>query len=72
MADRLLRHIPTGILHIYQMQFAMRDDFEEVIDVESRVVEEPATPAKRKAKPASIVHAVSDEAVSEDASRNLP
>jgi len=71
MADRLLRHIPTGILHIYQLAYANRPDFEEAVDVESRVIEEPA-PAPKAKKSKSVAPAVDDEAVSADASRNLP
>ena len=33
MTDRLLRHIPSGVLWVYQPAFATRPDFEEVIDV---------------------------------------
>ncbi len=47
MTDRMLRHKPTGVLYVYQEAFANRPDFEEVINVESRVIEDPA-PAKRK------------------------
>ena len=53
MTQRLLRHIPTGILYAYQDIYAIRPDFEEIIDVESRVVEEPAPvvekPRRKKA-----------------------
>jgi hypothetical protein len=48
MTQRLLRHIPTGILYAYQDIYAIRPDFEEIIDVESRVVEEPAAEAPVK------------------------
>lgn len=51
--DRLLRHIPTGILHAYQDIYAIRPDFEEVINVEARVIEGPAPvvekPRRKKA-----------------------
>lgn len=77
MADRLIRHIPTGNLFIYQAAFAERDDFEEVIDVESRVVEDKpvAAPAPKKTRAkAGLVEApaVDNEALAADASHNLP
>jgi len=70
MADRLLRHIPSGVLYVYQPVYAQRPDFEEVIDVESRVVPEAEVIARRK--PKAKVEAVDNEALSEEASRNLP
>lgn len=45
MTQRYLRHIPSGIVHAYQDIYAIRPDFEEIIDVEARVVEE--APAKK-------------------------
>jgi hypothetical protein len=70
MADRLLRHTPSGVLYVYQPVYAQRSDFEEVIDVESRVIPEPEVVTRRKPKPK--VEAVDNEALSEEASRNLP
>lgn len=66
MADRLLRHIPTGTLYIWQHAYAEREDFEEVIDVESREVPEPK-PKRKKSEPV-----VDEAAIAADASRNLP
>ena len=70
MADRLLRHIPSGQLFIYQEAFALRADFEEIIDVESRVVDEPLVkkPKVHKVK----IERVDDEVISAEASRDLP
>jgi hypothetical protein len=74
MADRLLRHKPSGTLYIWQEVFAMRDDFEEIIDVESRVVpDEPVEAPKpratrKKAEPAPV----DESRIQEDASRGLP
>ena len=68
MADRLLRHIPTGVLYIYQPVYAARDDFEEIIDVEAKEIPTPKPRAKIKAE----VPKVDEEALSADASRDLP
>lgn len=67
MADRLLRHIPTGTLYIWQYAFAEREDFEEVIDVEAKEVPEP--PKTKRAKAAPVID---EAAIAADASRNLP
>ena len=46
MSDRLLRHIPTNILYVWQPAFANNPEFEEIIDVESRVIpDEPEAAA---------------------------
>ena len=71
--DRMLRHKPTGVLYVYQPAFAMRDDFEEVIDVEAREIKDPTpAPRSRKVADAPTPPAVDDTAVSADASRGLP
>lgn len=57
-------------MYVYQPVFAMRPDFEEIIDVESRVVPEAEAVARRKPKPK--VESVNAEVLSEEASRNLP
>lgn len=72
MADRMLRHIPSGVLYVYQDAFAMRADFEEIINVEAREVPDSEVRVARRAKPKPEVAAVDDAAVSEEASRNLP
>ena len=72
MADRLLRHIPSGVLYVYQPVYAQRADFEEIFDVEAREIPDPAPKAARKVKPKAEVAAVDDEALSEEASRGLP
>lgn len=73
MADRMLRHIPTGVLYVYQPVFATRPDFEEIFDVESRVVPEAEVEAaKPKRKPKPVVEPTDEAQISADASRNLP
>lgn len=52
MNNRMLRHKPSGVLYVYQEAFANRPDFEEIIDVESRVVDEPAPVKTRKKREA--------------------
>lgn len=74
MAQKMLRHKPSGILYVWQEAFAFRDDFEEVVEPTAEEIASPAAiPATkirktRKAEPAKV----DDEALSEDASRNLP
>lgn len=51
--ERLLRHIPTGILYVYQPAFANRPDFEEIINVEAKVIDEPAPKARKKKEAAA-------------------
>lgn len=70
MADRLLRHIPTGQLFVYQEAFAARDDFEEIIDVESRIIDEPTVKKPRAKRPE--VEKVDDETLGVEAARGLP
>ncbi len=84
MADRMLRHIPSGILYIWQPAYAQRKDFEEVVEEAApEVVEEPAQeaskPRTRRVKaldPQPVVEVepvvVEEERIEEDASRNLP
>lgn len=55
MTQRYLRHKPSGIIHAYQDIYAIRPDFEEIIDVESRVIGTTVeikgdTPAPKKAR----------------------
>lgn len=85
MADRYLRHIPSGILYIWQAAYAQRTDFEEVEDA-PQDEDAPAAPiviktkVKTKAKPRAIEPVESDDleinlndvALSADASRGLP
>lgn len=59
-STRLLRHIPSGVLYVYQPAFANRPDFEEVIDVESRVIEEPAPKPRKKRESAPVEAAPAD------------
>jgi len=72
MADRMLRHIPTGVLYVYQDVFAMRDDFEEIINVETREVPDSEVRVARRAKPKAEVASVDGEALGEQAGRGLP
>ena len=85
MADRYLKHLPSGIIFIYQGAFAKRDDFIEVADLEGTPMpvgdaDEPVAPAKAakpakapKSKPAPVddLGADIDAALSKDASRGL-
>ena len=34
MSDRYLKHIPSGVIYIWQTAFAVRDDFVEVADLQ--------------------------------------
>ena len=43
MADKMLRHIPTGTLYIWQPVFAQRADFEDYVPEPEPVVEPEAT-----------------------------
>ncbi len=84
MADRMLRHIPTGILYIWHPAYAQRKDFEEVVEEAApEVVEEPvqeaSKPRARRVKaldPQPVVEVepvvVEEERIQEDASRDLP
>lgn len=84
MADRYLKHVPTGQIFVYQAAFATREDFVEVADLagnalpeaiegDFKVVEEPKPAGKKK----KLVVAESsdiddiDAALSADASRGL-
>lgn len=70
MTQRLLRHKPSGIIYVWQEVFAQRDDFEEIIDVEAKVIDTDSDSApKRRGRKAA---AIDEEALSADASRGLP
>ena len=72
MTDRMLRHKPTGVLYIYQDVFAMRPDFEEVINVEATVVEDPPPKPRRSRVTAGMeIPTIDDLQLGEDASRGL-
>lgn len=87
MADKMLRHIPTGVLYIWQPSFAQRADFEDVVPEPEPIVE-PVADAGTKASKSSRKKAdkvavpsvkytpepvfVDEEALSADASRGLP
>ncbi len=73
MADRLLRHKPTGNLYIWQLVFAENPDFEEVADTTSSA--ELEIPTFKKPKPAKAgldTKPSLDAVLSAEASRNLP
>lgn len=68
MADRLLQHKPTGVMYIWQEVFANHADFEEIIDVESKVVSEPP----KRPKLGLPTKAASDAVLGAEAARGLP
>lgn len=72
MADRLLRHKPSGQLFIYQAAFADNPEFEEVIDVESRVVPEEEVAEKAKSSRKKPVETVTPRSVEEQVSADMP
>lgn len=65
MTQRYLRHIPSGIVYAYQDIYAIRPDFEEIIDVESRVVEDTPTQKKARSKKVDPLSVELDAAVDE-------
>lgn len=65
MTQRYLRHKPSGIIHAYQDIYAVRPDFEEIIDVETRVVEDAPAPKKTRSKKLESVEAALDAAIEE-------
>jgi len=84
MADRFLKHVPTGQVFIWQARFATEDGFVECADATGaplpiaepeKVVTEDVVAAKRggrKAKVEEIVGVLNaDEALSVDATRGL-
>ena len=72
MTQRLLRHIPSGVIYAYQDAFAIRSDFEEVVTVvEAPEVKEPAPVKKPAKRPKYEVSAIDEELLSADASRGL-
>ena len=74
MADRYLKHVPSGQVFIYQSTFASRDDFEECADAqgtpmnvfegEFKVVDEPTKKRGSRKKE-------DEAALQADASRGL-
>ncbi len=54
MTQRYLRHIPSGVIHAYQDIYAIRPDFEEIIDVEARVIEDVPVKKPRAKKPEAV------------------
>lgn len=72
MTDKLVRHIPTGVIWVSQPAWEGRSDFEPY---EPEVAPEaaPAAPAPRKPRATKVVEPVivPDEALSQEASRGL-
>lgn len=70
MTDKLVRHIPTGVIWVSQPAWENRSDFEPY---EPEVVKEaPAAPAVRKPRAAKVEPVVvPDETLSQEASRGL-
>lgn len=72
MTDKLVRHIPTGVIWVSQPAWEGRADFEPY---EPEAVPEaaPVAPAPRKPRAAKVVEpvVVPDEALSQEASRGL-
>ena len=69
MTNRLLRHKPSGVLYVYQDVFAQRPDFEEIIDVEAKVIDEPIKkPRLKKVEP---LPAVDNDALAAQAGRSV-
>lgn len=80
MADKLLRHKPTGVIFVSQPAFEQREDFEPYTPPEEKPAE-PAEPAPRARAPrapkpaepvAEPTPLVDEAALSADATRNLP
>ncbi len=77
MADRFVKHIPTGQVFIYQGAFATRDDFEECADAAGNpiglTIEGTAVrvedPVKHKGRKPREVAA--QESINAEASRGL-
>lgn len=76
MADRYLKHIPSGVVYILQPAFAQRADFIEVANLAGDPLpdgkDEPVAETKSRGKRKSgEVVADTDAALSADASRGL-
>jgi len=78
MADRYLKHLPSGQVFIYAPPFIDNPEFEEVADAQGTPLGEPETVvnptprAKRaKVKAEDIEIDLNDAALSADASRGL-
>jgi hypothetical protein len=77
MTEKLLRHIPTGVIWVSHPAWETRSDFEpyeppvEVAAADAPVPEAPRKPRKPRAESVPEVVAVSDEALSQEASRGL-
>jgi hypothetical protein len=80
MADKLLRHIPTGVIHICQPAFEQRSDFEPYeppapeleIPVLTKPSRAPRAPKQTEPPAPAPAPAIDESALSADASRNLP
>lgn len=73
MADRFIKHTPTGQVFIYAAPWIGRDDFEECANAAGDPMPDPEAvvnppPKTRKSK---SVEVIDDAAISADASRGL-
>jgi hypothetical protein len=75
MADRFLKHVPSGQIFIFAPPFNSHDDFVEVADAQGTPLEvEPEVnpaPRKRKSNAAADTATAADVALSADASRGV-
>ena len=59
MTPKYLRHIPSGIIHAYQDIYAVRPDFEPV--VEEAVTPKVEAPTIKKTRAKKVTATVADE-----------
>lgn len=79
MANRFLKHIPSGLVYVYQAHWASDPNLVEVADLEGNPLPEvddvpPEPPVKKPRKTAALKAdplADIDAALSQDASRGL-
>ena len=75
MADRFIKHVPTGQVFIYAPPWIGRDDFEECLNAAGDPMPDPevaVNPAPRaKRAPKTVEPSADDAALSADASRGL-
>lgn len=72
MADRFLKHVPTGITYIWQSAFASNPDFVECADADGNDFQAPTKGKKAKVSaPDSGLDVDLDAALSADASRGV-
>jgi len=76
MADRFLKHIPSGHVYIYAEPWIGREDFVEVANAAGDALPEPEPevnppPKAKKTKLTAVETPLQDEALMADASRGL-